>query len=68
MSEVLEENDGLRTNMALLKGLISALFQCSADRSKIEGASANAFFDASPRIELPFHTWQSSVKREQRVL
>ncbi len=68
MSEVLEENDGLRTNMALNKGFISALFECSADRSKIEGPSANAFFGASPRIELPFHTWQANVKREQRVL
>lgn len=68
MSEVLDKNDGLRTNMNPFKGPILALFECSADRPKIEDTSANAFCDASTRIVLPFHTWQSNVKREQRVL
>jgi len=68
MSEVLDGNDGLRTNMAPMKAPISALNQCTADRIYSKDPSVSVSEPAKPRIEQPSTVWLSSVEREQRVL
>jgi|ETNmetMinimDraft_4_1059912.scaffolds.fasta_scaffold14944_2 hypothetical protein len=68
MSEVLDGNDGLRTNMGPVNAPISALNQCAADCIYSKGPSVSVSEPAKPRVDQPSTVWLPSVEREQRVL
>ncbi|SVE35294.1 uncharacterized protein METZ01_LOCUS488148, partial [marine metagenome] len=61
MSEVLDGNDGLRTNMEPIKAPISALDQCAADHIYSKGPSVSVSEPAKPRVEQPSTAWLPSV-------